>query len=157
MNKGGNIKILILLNVLFILIILFYFHYNSPTVFDLTESFSLKGEVVESKTYVNENYDYMLNKIKEANEKYSKDNKKVYLAYGNSNEISVLSYDGISRGEINLITGKSIGRMNPHESKISARKIIPKNNKVKIILNNKENSFDLKENENIYFIIIENE
>ncbi|MFA4952982.1 MAG: hypothetical protein WC584_02060 [Candidatus Pacearchaeota archaeon] len=121
--------------------------------YNLSDKFGISGNVVKYGTYQNE--EEITKKFSTIYAEGLKDGKKTYLVLGNQKEIKVLSYEEVSQGKINLLMENKEQKMDVKENRYSLTKIIPKNNKVEILINEKIYEFELKENENIYFIISE--
>ncbi len=140
--------------VMLILILLFVFgFFQLNKVYNLTEKFGLTGNVVDYGTYDDEK-----KVIEEFTKTYAenfKNGKKTYLVLGNQKEAKIVSYDEIYYGKVNLVLKNKNQNVNIQESKYSLTKIIPKNNKVEILINGKSYEFDLKKDENVYFIVSE--
>jgi len=121
--------------------------------YDLSSKFGISGNVVDYGIYTDEKK--LMGSFIGIYAENLKKGEKTYLITGNEKEIKISSYEDISQGEIKIITEEKIQKVEVKEGKYSLTKIIPKSDKVEIVINGKTYDFDIKENENVYLIIKE--
>ena len=119
--------------------------------YNLTNKFGISGNVVDYGVYEDEKA--LIGEFSKIYSENLKKGEKTYLVLGNKDEINIVSYEEISQGKIGLIMENKNQNINIAENKYSLTKIIPQNNKVEILINGKNYEFELKQNENVYFII----
>ena len=151
--KKGRIFLWVFVVVLIIILLFAVGIFELNKKYNLSDKFGISGNVVKYGTYQNE--EEITKDFSKIYAEGLKDGKKTYLVLGNKKEIKVLSYEEISQGKINLIMENKDQKIDVKENRYSLTKIIPKNNKVEILINRKIYEFELKENENVYFIISE--
>jgi len=152
MKKRG---IIIIFVVIAMAVFLYFILSNSGTTYDLTEKFNIQGRVIDYGTY--ENFDDVVDNLGRIYARYLEEDKKVYFVLGNKEGVILSTYEEIIRGNIGLITGRVNEGIDVGEEKYITETLIPKGNKVEIVINKNVYEFTLKENENVYFIIEENE
>lgn len=121
--------------------------------YNLSGKLGISGNVVDYGIYEDE--EKLIDKFVDIYIENLKNGEKTYLVTGNEKEIKISSYEDISQGEINIVTEEKRQKVEIKEGKYSLTKIIPKSNKVEIIINGKTYKFEIKENENVYLIIKE--
>ena len=149
MKKKGVIFVAIL--IVIILSLIFYF--GNTKKFDLTERFNLQGKIVGYGVY--ENKEGIIEEFSRIYAEGLKKGEKTYIVLGNRDEVQLSTYEEMIQGKIDLLIGEKSEQLELKENKYSLTKIIPQNNKVDIVINGKNYKFNLKEGENIYFIIRE--
>lgn len=136
------IIILILFNIIF-----------ATKEYNLSDKFGISGNVIDYGVYKNE--EKLISEFTKIYAEKLKEGKKIYLVSGNQKEIKVTSYDELYYGKINLVLENKNQNINIGENKYSLTKIIPQNNHVEVLINGKNYKFELKKDENVYFIISE--
>ena len=136
-----------------VIILSLIFYFGNTKKFDLTEKFNLQGSVIGYGVY--ENKEEMINELSRMYTEGLEKGEKTYIILGNRDEVQLSTYEEIVQGKIDLLIGEKSQQMELKENKYSLTKIIPQNNKVNIVINGKNYEFNLKEGENVYFIIRE--
>ena len=148
----GIFLIVIVIKLLFTIgIVSFTKHY------DVGEIFHLSGKVVESGTYNSENYSDVINNFEKTYKENIKNGEKTFLVVGNKQNVKVISYEDLNKGEVDLIYGESTQRLDVIDKKYTYKDITPINSKVEFIIDDKDYSFNLDKDEKIYLIISQKE
>ena len=143
---------------LVIVLILLIYYLNIFSVrkdnINLDKMINAKGEVVYYGTYENkEDVNEILKNFEDKHYTNLAYDKQTYIVYGNEFAIEVASYEDVASGNIKLIVGDNTQTFKLKENHYSLIKITPENNKVIVVVNGKDYEFDLKQGQNVYFII----
>ena len=159
MGKKTVIVVVIILIVFYIVYKVFFAN-ATGAVIDIGDKFGISGRGVDQGTYQNsfgEISGEVIEKFNAMHVESSKNSEKLYLVFGDANEVYLADYQEINKGGVSLLTGRSIQKVNVNEEEYTSKKLVVKDNKVSVLINGKEYEFALSDGEGLYIIIAENE
>ena len=148
--------LLVVVILVFILIVVSYIYLNQTKNYDLEKRFGIHGNVIEYGTYdKSDDVSEYLEKFEDIFVENLAKGKQTYFVYGNDKEIRVASYEEVINGNIRFVIGEKTQNFKVRENKYLLRILIPDKNKVTVLVGNSSYDFELRPNENLYFIISE--
>jgi hypothetical protein len=152
MKKG--FKVLIIISVFVVLGVMFLL-YGKSSVYDISSELGYNGEVIERGKIEGKNYEMI---IEDFTSRYPlSEEKNNFFVFGDSEELKILSYEEVGRGEIGLALGKMVQKTKVSDSELSLQKIIPSDENVKIILNGQEYDFKISRDQIAYMVVSQDE
>lgn len=158
--------IIILVAVILILFLIFYLNQSllfSPILkkYNLSQEYNLEKVRVVGYGIYNEDDSSSINKlISESQEifnKYEKEGGKIYFIFGNEDEVTLVSYEQIFQGNIGIVLGNQYGIFKIRKEDYKTKKFDPETRNVEMEIEGVRYNFNLKRNENSYFILYQNE
>lgn len=138
------------------LIVAGYIYLNQTNNYDLGKSFGIHGNVIEYGTYdKSDDVSEFFGKFEDIFVKNLAEGKQTYFVYGNDKEIRVSSYEEVTNGNIRFVIGEKTQNFKLRENKYLLRTLVPNENKVTVLVGSSSYDFELRPNENLYFIISE--
>jgi len=154
--KKSLIAAVIGIIIILLIIIANYSNSNKTKEYNINEKFGIHGNVIEYGTYYSgEDLAKFFKESEDIFQENLRNGKKTYFVYGNSKEIMVSTYEVIAEGDIKLYLGDNTQTFKLKENKYYLRKLVPNENKVTVIIEGRDYDFELRPNENLYFIISE--
>ncbi|MBU3907466.1 MAG: hypothetical protein KKA64_04425 [Nanoarchaeota archaeon] len=151
-----SVVVLILVVMLLIIGAFFILNRTETASYDLTKKYGINGNAVDYGIYEERgNYDELISKMERIYLEKIKEGKKVYFVFGNEKEVIVSDYEGVMKGKVGMAISDIRSVMDIRDTQYTKKTIIPEKNKVEIIIDGKKYNFDLKPNENIFFVITE--
>ena len=113
--------------------------------------FTISGEVVESGTYdTNQGYEQFSEKISQLEK-----DERLYFISREDNRATLVSFEEVISGGINLNLGSNTQELEVKKEEYTTQKMALEGNGAKIIINKKEYNFQLKPDQEVYFVIKE--
>jgi hypothetical protein len=154
----GKKTVIIVLVILLGMYLSFQYNNSNSSVFDIEREFGITGNVVSSGIYQGSGGLLTGDIIEEFNDLYvekSRVGEKVYLIYGDYEEVYMSNYEEINKGSVGIVTGKSFQGLAVSEDTYTSRKLNKDGDNVKVVIGGEEIEFSLGEGESLYFIISE--
>ncbi len=127
-------------------------------LYDLKEELGIEsGEVLDYGTY-REEPEQMSELLKDFTQDYidyAGEGRELYFVFGNYEGITVVTYQDLVEKTISLDIGEGDSPLLITKGTYVSEKFIPKENLVKIKINEVEFEFELKSGENFYFVIFQ--
>lgn len=114
--------------------------------------------IVDYGIYNKENVTKLLNNFTDNYAEYflkKSGNANVIFVYGNASNLFSAKFDNVSTGRISATIGSSGSTWSMHNNFVNRTKIIPVGNNVTVTIFNNDYSFDIKNNEMFYFVIVQ--
>jgi len=150
MNK--KVKIILALFVVIIAVIGFFYLYTAKTRYNLTEKFGLHGRIIDIGDYENE--ESLIEKFSVAYEAYKENGENLFLVLLDKDNIRLMSYGGVSQGEISLISGKTTQNLEVNKRELFSQKLIKRGNNIEVVLDGQKFNLNVDFNKNKYLIIL---
>lgn len=138
--------------VLLVVVAVFFFLNNSTAVYNVTNQFGLTGNVVEYGKFDGDQAS-IITKINRDYAELAGSGKKIYFVFGDTEQVVVSTYEGILRGQVNIVSGDTVSAVPVKDEKYFSQIIKPTGERVNIVIGGETYNFKLKPDEKVYFII----
>ena len=140
--------------IVFITMLIFVNLLNS-NIIDIGQKFNIHGRVIESGVYTIQNSTEIIENFEDIYFQKLKEGKKVYLVFGDKNEIDIVTYEDLAYGNVNLFIGNQNSELQVSAKRNILQRVTPRQNEVSFYISGKEYKINVKDDENVYFIIEE--
>jgi len=128
--------------------------------YNLTRDYNLSNSKVVGYGVYNQEDINSINKLIQESQnifsQYKEENGKIYFIFGNENEVTLVSYEQIFGGSIGVVLGDKYSAFKIRQESYKSKKLSPLERTVDVEIEGQKYSFNLKKNENSYFIIYKN-
>ncbi|MDO8468095.1 MAG: hypothetical protein Q7S56_04080 [Nanoarchaeota archaeon] len=148
-----KVVVILLIAIFVIASVLGYLYFTNSTVYNLSQNFKSNVKVISYGTSA-KSYDQVVSEFKD---KYPDEaaGGNVYFIFGNTSGVKILGYQNFTQGSVNLAFGNENQITQIATQGLSVQDIIPNNNKVEIVINDKNYNFKINEGEFIYIMVKE--